>query len=404
MEFARALASSSCEWGLARGLFGTAALTALIVTVSNIPTPAAGQLSGNPLTDAPTQERLQQPGWWPTKPLSLERRGQLVGNQKCASCHPGIVRTQRDTEMARTLTRAGTSSVEQHLNDEIFNLGRFRYSIQTSQGASRVTANEGTQSVTAPIEWVFGSGTVGQSYYWDHEGSGNESRFSYFNRTHGFDYTPGLSSPDSLAISLGKTLSNAEARTCFACHSTVLTEGKPEQHHDVIEGIGCETCHGPGAKHVIGFDSGDPRFRTLIQSMRTLSPGESVNFCGACHRTSADVELMGVSGIATVRFPAFRLQESRCWGKGDVRLTCVACHDPHKPLEREAAFYDQKCLACHQNSPKVRGDTDHAGKSCPVASRQCVSCHMPKYEIQDMHSKFTDHRIRVNRVAEAFPQ
>jgi hypothetical protein len=27
---------------------------------------------------------------------------------------------------------------------------------------------------------------------------------------------------------------------------------------------------------------------------------------------------------------------SKCWGNGDERLTCVACHDPHTPTVREA--------------------------------------------------------------------
>jgi hypothetical protein len=33
----------------------------------------------------------------------------------------------------------------------------------------------------------------------------------------------------------------------------------------------------------------------------------------------------------------------------------------------------------------------------PVLDRNCVSCHMPKYAVPEMHFRFTDHLIRVVR-------
>jgi len=32
-----------------------------------------------------------------------------------------------------------------------------------------------------------------------------------------------------------------------------------------------------------------------------------------------------------------------------------------------------------------------------VATSNCVSCHMPKYELPQTHASFTDHDIRVVR-------
>jgi hypothetical protein len=34
------------------------------------------------------------------------------------------------------------------------------------------------------------------------------------------------------------------------------------------------------------------------------------------------------------------------------------------------------------------------GKPCPKATAECTTCHMPKYEVAEMHASFTDHRIR----------
>ena len=53
------------------------------------------------------------------------------------------------------------------------------------------------------------------------------------------------------------------------------------------------------------------------------------------------------AGVFNVRFAPYRLENSRCWAEGDSRITCVACHDPHKPLSHDVASYDANCLACH---------------------------------------------------------
>ena len=109
-------------------------------------------------------------------------------------------------------------------------------------------------------------------------------------------------------------------------------------------------------------------------------------------------------GDTIIRFQPYRLELSKCWGKtGDARITCIACHDPHTPLNRDLASYDKHCLQCHT---KVASKTTSAGaaKSCPKATQQCVTCHMQKVEVASMHGQFTDHDIRIVRLGEAFPR
>ena len=141
----------------------------------------------------------------------------------------------------------------------------------------------------------------------------------------------------------------------------------------------------------------------LIFNPRQLTPSDSVDFCGACHRTWWDVSSNKDIGILNLRFAPYRLEKSHCWGKGDPRITCVACHDPHKPLVEDAAFYDQRCLACH--ATKNSGSTvEHVATACPVSGKDCVTCHMPKYDIPGMHYKFTDHWIRVAKAGDPYPE
>ena len=90
------------------------------------------------------------------------------------------------------------------------------------------------------------------------------------------------------------------------------------------------------------------------------------------------------------------LEQSRCWGNGDARLTCVACHDVHKPRVQDAAFYDKVCLGCHSAASDAQKGRAHAIGTCKVSKHDCVTCHMPKYTIPSMHTAFTDHKIAVH--------
>jgi hypothetical protein len=365
---------------------------------------ASGQSVDDFLHDIPTQERLQQPGWWPTKPLPPKEQTALAGWQTCARCHASIVNAQRQTGMAHALMAAGASPVlAQHLHDN-FRLGSYQYAIDHNNETSELSVSDGSRSLSAKLQWAFGSGEVGQSYSWEQTGTIYESRFNYFDSTHGFDYTPGRTMADSFQTALGRPLSDAEGHTCFACHSTGLTSAKPLSLDGVVLGVTCEACHGPGAKHIAAVTAGEGPSASHVLNPGKLSPSESVNFCGACHSTTWDVKLAGFAGVDTVRFPVYRLQQSRCWGNGDARITCAACHDPHQPLVHDAAFYDKKCLRCHQSSSHGTQSANHLAAACPVASSQCTTCHMPKYELPSMHYKFTDHRIRVARKDAPFPE
>ncbi len=142
--------------------------------------------------------------------------------------------------------------------------------------------------------------------------------------------------------------------------------------------------------------------RRAILNPRKLSAVASVDFCGACHRTWADVLQTEVTGVANVRFQPYRLESSKCWGRGDVRLACYTCHDPHQPLVTETASYDSKCLSCHvTKARRESGRSSRRGMS--RRNEQLRSCHMPKVEVPSMHAPFTDHRIRIVRDAAAYP-
>jgi hypothetical protein len=95
-----------------------------------------------------------------------------------------------------------------------------------------------------------------------------------------------------------------------------------------------------------------------------------------------------------VRFPPYRLANSKCYDALDRRISCIACHDPHREIVTKVEPYDAKCRACHG----VKTAT-----VCHTANSGCVRCHMPKYEIPKSHHMFSDHQIRIVRNNEPYP-
>jgi hypothetical protein len=205
-----------------------------------------------------------------------------------------------------------------------------------------------------------------------------------------------------------RAVGSDEIGRCFSCHTTgTVKDGRVQENTGTL-GVTCEACHGPGKKHVAAMEtaqlSGVPHLgESAVFDPSRLSPMDSVDFCGACHGTWWDVRLSGVRGVSNVKAQPYRLESSKCWGKGDARLTCVACHDPHKEVSSDPASYDQNCLACHIASTSTKADTAHSGAACPVETKNCVSCHMPKVFVPEMQYKFTDHRIRIARQDETYP-
>jgi hypothetical protein len=344
-----------------------------------------------------TPERLHQGTWWPTK-LPETRQG-FVGSAACSECHEAKATSAKSSEMTKALLRPQDSEILRKRSGSTFELDSFLYKLEQTPQGFVFSAGKGGQSASLPITWAFGDGNISQVYFTEVQGKYYESHFSYYGGTDGFDRTTNQSQQaQSIPAAIGRVVSPSETRRCFACHATAVTANGG--YEDIGLGVLCEACHGPGADHVAAMKSGVPGGEGLIMNPSHLTPTASVDFCGSCHMTWVDVGLSEASGPPTTRFPAYGLLNSRCWGDGDARITCVGCHDPHQPLVRGTASYDGKCLACHVTTG-ASPTKDHPGNACPTASHDCASCHMPKVEFADSHHTFTDHEIRVVRTSVA---
>jgi Cytochrome c554 and c-prime len=350
-----------------------------------------------------TQDRLRSWGWWPTKGSAAHE--EFVGPAECAKCHSKEAGSWAKTPMAHASVRPDDSEILRGQEGWTLRLAPFSYEIKRAGQKMVYSVSDASNTSRQPLLWAFGLGRKGQTYIYQSDGSYYESRLSFYKALRGLDITTGHreETPGDVESALGRRLPAAETERCFGCHTTASTANNRFDPEGSTPGISCEACHGPGAKHVAAMKSGKiEEGRRAILNPSRLNAIVSVDFCGACHRTWGDVIQAGISGVANVRFQPYRLENSRCWGAGDARLTCIACHNPHEPLVDDTAAYDRKCLACHRTAG-VKATREKSGKACRVGAKDCVSCHMPQIPMAGIHASFTDHHIRIVRPGDPYP-
>ena len=100
---------------------------------------------------------------------------------------------------------------------------------------------------------------------------------------------------------LGINYSGQQA--CFECHQDI----EDLKAQDVHSTLHCETCHGPGQKHVVSADTAD------------IVKPNGRDFCGRCHILNA---AKPKDAIAQVDLK-----------KHNIEKNCIECHNPHQPWE-----------------------------------------------------------------------
>ena len=357
-----------------------------------------------------TDDHLAEPGFWPRQ--SAAARDEFAGAKACAGCHAGIAASHKAIPMANAAFLASESPILHEHPKLNFAFSHYKYELKTDSQQTIYSLSDGATTLQYPVVWAFGVGRVGQSYLFKQaDGKFYEARVTYFAPLKTLEFTPAraLTSAKSPEEAMYRAVGDAEVTRCFACHTTASNIAGEFDEKNLIPGVSCEACHSPGAKHVSAMQAAKlsgvtPDSKGTIFNSGALQPADSVDFCGACHGTFWDVKLAGITGPSTSRSQPFRLEQSKCWGQGDARLTCVACHDPHKQLETDPSAYDGACLSCHVNGPSAKKSGDHHGQACPVSTKNCASCHMPKVYVPEMHGDFTDHRIRIARPGEGYPE
>lgn len=197
-------------------------------------------------------------------------------------------------------------------------------------------------------------------------------------------------------------------RTCIDCHSTdPRTNFEPQSNEYnssyVATSIGCQSCHGGGAKHIEWA-----RAKAANASTAAADPGLAKvdsNTCFACHaRRTRLVDRYQPGGHFLDQFSPALLRSDLYFPDGQILdevfeygsfqqskmamagVTCFDCHRPHEGTVK--AEGNGLCTQCHAetgperfagNDPSGAFDTPahtHHPQGSPGAL--CANCHMPE--------------------------
>jgi hypothetical protein len=340
------------------------------------------------------------------RPNSDTKGLRYVGSNACIECHKAEA-PQLSTPMAQALEVAPDCRIIRSRSRLTFRNGSYSYEISQKGNEIIYTVDDGQKSISKPILYCFGQGHIGQTYLFRHNETLYETRVSYFQKLRGLDFTIGhrQSVPTSLDDALGRAIGGDEPQQCFGCHSTGAVHGGVLKLDQLRPGIGCEACHGPGDRHIAAVKTRKLEGRQMFNPAKLDSLDLTQSFCGTCHTSFEQAMLMpGQSGINNIRFQPYRIFNSPGHNTNDIRVGCIACHDPHEELKKEASFYDPKCFACHLAKPTDAKTKSRTASACPVSTTKCVTCHMPKVDLPGMHADFTDHWIRIAKPNEPVPR
>lgn len=223
---------------------------------------------------------------------------------------------------------------------------------------------------------------------------------------------------------------------CQECHGSQVeltpdtnVSGYATRYRDLR--INCESCHGPGRRHVELARSGglDTAQDIGMRSLMTLTKDQSLTVCFQCHALKDVLRTGYLPGerleahyalglpalgdkpwLADGRVRTFAYQEnhrfSDCYLSGS--MTCVDCHDPHSQRYRDVSwrpladrFADGQCTGCHAS--KAEGAASHTRHPAGSAGTRCVGCHMPYLQHPELGATLrfarSDHTIPIPRPA-----
>lgn len=350
-----------------------------------------------------------------------------TGKQACASCHEDIAGSFALTGMGRSFYKPQrATAIERFDPPQVVHDASSGYSYHPFwKGDSlfllefRLSGGDTVYRRLEVLDFVVGSGHQTRSYVLNRKGYYYEAPITWYVQAQKWDLSPGYEGGHNSRFSREIGLE------CMACHNSRpgFDPATSNYFTSVGDGIGCESCHGPGALHVKRMQAGeevdvgamaDPSIvnparlpvqlqfdvcmQCHLQGFNVYQPGKSIlDFRpGMALRQIMDVvvEQSGGENEFGIASHAQRLMESNCFVKSGGKLTCTTCHDPHHAVkETPALVHASKCGTCHKEGAVMC--------SAPAAQQQaaggnCAGCHMPRGGTSDIpHVTFTDHKIRV---------
>ncbi|ANM30319.1 hypothetical protein ABI59_13170 [Acidobacteria bacterium Mor1] len=358
----------------------------------------------------------------------------FVGAAECSQCHLDVASTYMHTGMGRAWHRMAPEMIEADFTaDNTFADPKTGVSYRMFERDGRyfmeqflVDPNDGSQVARDEREliWAVGSNNHNRGYIVIEEGRFFQAPVCWYPNETLWDLCPGFEHDSA-------HFARQVRESCVFCHNGRM-ELAPGTHNAFVEpipeGIGCESCHGPGELHVAKWSDGqrepDGSADPTIVNPRRLSRERRLDVCLQCHLgDSKATDRVGRVDVALNDFrpgrplqdiivpfhyvhqtpdefglsaQADRLILSACYQESEGRLECLTCHNPHSTVyaeNRPADYFKRKCTGCH--TVEDCSEEHGARSGTDGMPDDCVSCHMRVAEPDDQrHTTFTDHWIR----------
>ncbi len=345
-----------------------------------------------------------------------------VGKEQCRMCHAEIYDSYMQTGMGQSFHFAVRSHSDLNYTsmplvyDSIKNLSYKPFWINDSLYLLefRLKGQDTVHKLIKKITYKIGSGHHTNSHLFNVNGYIHQAPYTYYTQDQIADLPPGFENGNNTRFDRDIGLE------CMTCHNAYpqYVNGSMNKYSEVLTGIDCERCHGPGEAHVKQKLAGNIIDTSKYIDYSIVNPGKlpldlQFDVCQRCHlqgtavlaqdKTFSDFKpgrpLKEVMDVYLPRYEnndAFimashvdRLKSSVCFEESD--MTCITCHNPHKSVSSLGSdYFDNKCMQCHDMDCKEE------------KTMNCVSCHMPKSTSTDiMHVTITDHKIGVHNIKDS---
>ena len=208
-----------------------------------------------------------------------------VGPQTCGECHTTRLQRFSETSHYKTALEPDSQTIAGSFAPEKSRLETgnpyLHFELLAREGSfyqkAVMNTPEGKSERTARIDFVIGSGKLGQTYLFWNRNMLFQLPVSYLTSTDSWVNSPGY--PDGVADFARPILPR-----CLECHTTYFEARSHNSNmykkDGYILGVTCERCHGPGSMHVDYLrqnpEADEPRF---IQYPGDFSRARSIDLC-----------------------------------------------------------------------------------------------------------------------------
>jgi hypothetical protein len=326
---------------------------------------------------------------------------QFAGAATCITCHKNIYESFVHTSHFLTSQSASKKyikgSFEKGKNIFPFNDHLYVSMEERDSGLYQVAWLKGEEKVARRFDIVTGSGAKGQTYLSWRKDHLFQLPISFFTAANKWANSPGYD-PEKVIYNRPVT------SRCLECHSTyfnvISPPGKEPEEYDpnqILFGVECEKCQGPGAKHV-EYETKNPKdpIGKFIINPSKFSRQQNLDLCGLCHGgrlqktkpsfeftagdTLSDYFVPSTAGPSTKEIDVHGnqlglLKESKCF-QMSTTMTCITCHNTHENERGKVEIFSQRCMACHNKEHSTFCKIDPSSVSSITSN--CIDCHMPK--------------------------